>query len=268
MSEEELVAVEIEDPICIIRLNRPEKLNAFTYPMLAQIRNAISRAAEDPHVVGIIVTGTGRGFSAGLDSSALSDTVADGGETRQRSSAGDDLPGLFSYFLTTPKPIIAAVNGVAAGGGLVLAAMADIRIASTDARFTTTFLKRGLIAEHGTSWLLPRVLGPGRALDLLFTSRMVDAAEAHRIGLVEYLVQPEALLETAREYIKTIARDAAPLTVAESKDLVYRHLGLGYREALTEADQVQWRALARPDATEGARALLERRAASFERLGR
>ncbi len=156
---------------------------------------------------------------------------------------------------------------MAAGGGLVLAAMADVRFASTEARFTTTFLKRGLIAEHGTSWILPRLLGPGSALDLLFTSRMIDAAEAHRIGLVEHPAEPGELLQRAREYVELIARDAAPLTLAESKALVYRHLGMGYEEALTEADRIQWQALARPDASEGARALMERRAARFERLG-
>ncbi len=268
MSEVQFVEVEIDDPVCVIRLNRPEKLNALTYPMLGDIRRAVAAAAEDARVVGIVVTGTGRGFTAGLDSAVLTATVADGGESRQRDSAGEDVPGIFSYFLTTPKPIIAAVNGVAAGGGLMFAMMADVRIASTEARFTTTFLKRGLIAEHGSSWVLPRLLGPGRALDLIFTSRMVDAEEALRIGLVEYVVSPADLLETAKEYVRTIAREAAPLTVAESKDLVYRHLGMGYRAALEDADAFQWRALARPDATEGARALMERRAAKFERLGR
>ena len=268
MNEGELVVVEIEDPVCVVRLNRPEKLNALTYGMLGEIRAAIREAAEDARVVGIVVTGTGRGFCAGLDSTALRETTSDGGASRRPSGqAGPDLPGMFSYFIETPKPIIAAVNGVAAGGGLVLAAMADVRIASREARFTTTFLKRGLIAEHGTSWNLPRMLGPGRALDLLWTSRMVDADEAERIGLVEYVVEPAELMAFSREYVATIARDAAPMTVADTKRLVYGHMGVDYRDALAEGDRVQWDAVARPDAKEGARALLEKRAPKFERLG-
>lgn len=271
MNEQSEVELTIEDPVAVVRLNRPEKLNAFTYPMLAAIRAAMESAAKDARVVGIVVTGTGRGFSAGLDSSTLADTVGDGGASRRATDAAEgrsnELPGLFSYFLDIPKPIIAAVNGVTAGGGLVLAALSDVRFASTEARFTTTFLKRGLIAEHGTSWLLPRLLGPGRALDLLWTSRMIDAAEAYRIGLVEYLCEPGELLDRAQAYIEGIARDAAPGVVADTKGLVYRHMGIGYPEALRDADATQWKAVARPDAREGAQALLEKRTPKFARLG-
>src|SRR5689334_20930293 len=165
MSEYTDIAVEVEDPVAVVRLNRPEKLNAFTHHTLAEIRRAIEAAAKDPAVVGIVVTGTGRGFSAGLDSQTLMESTADGGKALKAAGAGNtEVPGLFTYFLGIPKPIVAAVNGVAAGGGLILAMMSDVRIASTAASFTTTFLKRGLIAEHGSTWSLPRMLGPGRAL--------------------------------------------------------------------------------------------------------
>src|SRR5205085_2740484 len=120
------------------------------------------------------------------------------------------VPGMFTYFLEVPKPIVAAVNGVAAGGGVVLAAMCDVRFASTAARFTTVFLKRGLIAEHGMTWILPRLLGPGRALDLLWSSRSIDGAEAHRIGLVEYLCEPGEELPQATRYIAALSADASP----------------------------------------------------------
>ena len=259
------IDVEISDPVALIRLNRPEKLNAFTYHTLAEIRRAVDAAAADPQVVGIVITGSGRGFCAGLDAKVLADVTATGrGEAETPSEA---IPGLFTYFLSVPKPIIAAVNGVAAGGGLVLAAMCDVRFASTTARFTTVFLKRGLIAEHGTTWILPRLLGPGRALDLLWSSRTIDGAEAFRLGLVEYLCEPEALLEQATQYVAGLSAEASPAAIADTKRLVYRHLGLGYPEALREANAAQWEAVARPDAREGARALLERRSPRFQRLG-
>lgn len=262
------IVVSVDDPVAVVRLNRPETLNAFTYHTLAEIRQAVDAAVADPAVVGIVVTGTGRGFCSGLDARVLADIAADGGQQRQATRDRDDeLPGLFSYFLTAPKPIIAAVNGVAAGGGLVLAAAADVRFASTNASFTTAFLRRGLIAEHGTSWLLPRLVGTGRALDLLWTSRRIDAEEAHRIGLVEYLSPPEDLLDAACSYVRELAQSAAPLAMADSKRLVYRHFGTGFEDAYREADAAQWRALARPDAKEGAQALLERRAPRFTRIG-
>jgi enoyl-CoA hydratase/carnithine racemase len=263
------IQVEVKDPVAIIRLNRPEKLNALTYHTLAEFRQAVDELSANPAVVGIVITGNGRGFCSGLDSLTLAETTADGGRSRRTSTQaeGAEVPGLFTYLLAVPKPVIAAVNGVAAGGGLVLATMCDVRIASTAASFTTVFLKRGLVAEHGTSWNLPRMLGPGRALDLLWTSRRVEAAEAYRIGLVEYLCEPEELLDRARDYVRQVAANAAPMTVADTKRLVYRHMGVGYPEALREADTVQWEAVARPDAREGAQALLEKREPHFQRLG-
>ena len=259
------IEVDIADPTAQIRLNRPEKLNAFTPHTLAEIHHAVDAAVSDARVVGIVITGNGRGFSAGLDAAALTEAVARGRPHEEQPA--ERLPGLFTYFLSVPKPIIAAVNGVAAGGGLVLAALCDVRFASTAARFTTTFLKRGLIAEHGASWILPRLLGPGRALDLLWSSRIIDGAEAYRLGLVEFLCEPEALLDQAVQYVAGLSRDVSPGAIADTKRLVYRHLALGYPEALGEAEEVQWQAVARPDATEGARAFVERRPPRFQRLG-
>ena len=266
MSEYTDIQVEIEDPVALIRLNRPDKLNAFTGHTLGEIRRAVGKAARDARVVGIVITGNGRGFSSGLDSAELLRTTR-----RSGAPSGDvdpeALPGIFSYFLQVPKPIVAAVNGVAAGGGLILALMSDVRIASRSASFTTVFLKRGLISEHGSSWLLPRLVGVGRALDLLWTSDRIDAETAQRIGLVEHLCEPDALLDSAREYLERITANAAPAAIAETKRLVYRHLGMGYVEALREADASQNKFITAPDAVEGARALIEKRAPSFERLG-
>ena len=261
------VQLEIDDPVAILRLNRPEKLNAFTYDMLAEIRQAVDAAAADPAVVGIVITGNGRGFCAGLDAQTLAAVTSSGAAARRAPAEGDQIPGLFTYLLEVPKPIIAAVNGVAAGGGVVLAAMCDVRFASTAASFTTVFLKRGLVAEHGTSWILPRLMSPGRALDLLWTSERIDGTTAHQIGLVEHLSPPEELVERACAYVRRIAAGASPAAVADTKRMVYRHLGVGYPEALREADRVQWAALERGDAAEGAKALLERREPKFMRLG-
>ena len=261
------IELRIDDPVAVLRLNRPEKLNAFTYDMLAEIRRAIATAAGDPGVVGIVITGNGRGFCAGLDAQTLAAVTSEGGARRRVEPKEDELPGLFTYLLEVPKPIIAAVNGVAAGGGVVLASMCDVRFASTAASFTTIFLKRGLVAEHGTTWILPRLMSPGRALDLLWTSDRIDGETAHRLGLVEHLTEPAELVERACDYVRRIAASASPASVADTKRMVYRHLGVGYPEALREADRVQWAAVGRPDAAEGAKALLERREPKFERLG-
>jgi enoyl-CoA hydratase/carnithine racemase len=129
------------------------------------------------------------------------------------------------------------------------------------------FLQRGLIAEHGTSWLLPRLVGTGRALDLLWASERIDAVAAHAMGLVEKLCADDALLTTACDYVRRLAQTAAPAAIAETKRLVYRHLGCGYAQALQETDEAQLRFVGLPDAAEGAQALLARRAPRFARLG-
>jgi enoyl-CoA hydratase/carnithine racemase len=258
------IRYEVEDPVAVITLDRPEKLNALTYPMLRDFRNAVNEAAADRAVVGIVVTGAGRGFCSGLDAATLAETTAVGSSAQQKT---DEVPGMFTWLLAIPKPVIAAVNGVAAGGGFVLTVMSDIRIASRSASFTTIFSKRGLVSEHGTTWIVPRLIGTGAALDLLWSSRRIDADEAYRLGLVQQIVEPDDLLATARQYVTDLAENVSPASMADTKRLVYSHLGLGYPEALREADDATYAALDRMDAKEGATALLERRPATFPRLG-
>ena len=263
------ISLSVDDPVALIRLERPERLNALTPPMLRAFRRAVDSAAADPAVVGIVVTGAGRGFCSGLDAAVLEETTSRAEQARSSMDTGtrrEDLPGLFSYLLAVPKPVVAAVNGVAAGGGLVLAAACDVRFAGPDASFTTIFLQRGLVAEHGTSWLLPRLLGPGRALDLLWTSRRIDAVAAERCGLVEHLVDGD-VVAAACDYVRRLAEVASPAAMAATKRMVYDHLGLGLADALRDADDTAWAAVAGPDAAEGARALLDRRPARFGRLG-
>jgi enoyl-CoA hydratase/carnithine racemase len=169
--------------------------------------------------------------------------------------------------LSIPKPVISAVNGVAAGGGFVLTVMSDLRIASTDGSFTSIFSKRGLIAEHGTTWIVPRLIGTAAALDLLWSPRRIDAVEAHRIGLVQQVVEPDDLLAAARRYVVDLAENVSPASLADTKRLVYEGFGVGYADALETIDGAQYAALDRADAKEGAAALLDKRAPSFPRLG-
>jgi enoyl-CoA hydratase/carnithine racemase len=259
------ITYEVDDPVATITLNRPEKLNAFTTATIGELRDAVRRAEDDTDVVGIVITGAGRGFCAGLDSAQLSATTSQGSSAQPPPS--DEVPGLFTWLLAVGKPVIAAVNGVAAGGGFVLAVMSDIRIASTDASFTTVFSKRGLISEHGTTWIVPRLVGAGRALDLLWSARKVGAEEAHRIGLVEHLAEPDGLLATARQYVVDLAEQVSPASMRDTKRLVYRQLGQLYAEALAETDALQWESMDRFDAKEGATSFVERRPPAFPRLG-
>ena len=183
----ELVRLDVEPPVAVITLDRADRLNALTYPMIAAFRRAVDEAVADTRVVGIVVTGAGRAFSAGLDMVDLARSATDGLSRSEPDPV--ELPALFSHLLQVPKPVIAAVNGVAAGGGFVLAMMCDLRFAAeTAGSFTTAFAKRGLVAEHGTSWILPRLVGTNRALDLLWSARRIDAAEAYRIGFVDRVV--------------------------------------------------------------------------------
>ncbi|HXK06917.1 MAG TPA: enoyl-CoA hydratase-related protein [Verrucomicrobiae bacterium] len=259
------VITEIEDPVAIIRLDRPEKLNAFTFTMVEEIRSAIERAASDDRVVGIVITGTGRAFSAGLDSGDLKRSTQEGTPAPDAEVSAEELPALFSYILRVSKPVIAAVNGVTAGGGFVLAMMCDLRFASETASFTTVFSKRGLIAEHGTSWLLPRMVGVSRALDLLWSSRRIDAAEALRVGLVDRVVPPDKLIDEARAYVRDLAANISPRSIAVIKSQIYRHLSEGMAPAIRDADQSMKQALEHPDAKEGVESLLEKRPPRFQR---
>lgn len=259
---------EVDDPVATITLRRPERLNAMNGEMFVALRRSIENAAADPSVVGIVITGAGRAFSAGLDTDALS-AIAGAGQAS--GTAGDDpgatteqRKGLFSYLTDIPKPIIAAVNGVAAGGGYVLATMCDLRFGGPEARFTTVFSKRGLVAEHGTTWTTPRLVGIGHALDLLWTSRMVGAEEAHRLGLLEYLVGDP--VHEAQEYVRTLAATASPTAIADTKRMVWDHAGRDLDTSLDDMWAVVEAQFGRPDIAEGVQSFLEKRAPAFPRL--
>jgi enoyl-CoA hydratase/carnithine racemase len=262
-SDQSNVVLKVRDSAAIVRLNRPERMNAFTFKMVAEIRQAVDRAAADENAVAIIITGTGRAFSAGLDAADLAKSAS--GTAESSTPPPDELPALFSYLLRIPKPVIAAVNGVAAGGGFVLAMMSDLRFAAESASFTTVFSKRGLIAEHGTSYLLPRLVGTSRALDLLWSSRRFDAAEALRIGFVDRMVPDDRLLDEVCAYIRELAANVSPRSMAVIKAQVYGHLSLSMEAAIRHSDKIMNEALTHPDATEGVASFVERRPPRFQR---
>jgi enoyl-CoA hydratase/carnithine racemase len=251
------ISVTRRGKLAIITLERPAQLNAITHPMIAGIERAARAAEKDPEVAAICITGTGRGFCAGLDMTVLAETTKGDG-----SVTTSDAP-LFGFLLHISKPVIAAVNGVAAGGGFVLAMMCDMRFFAEDASMTTVFGKRGLIAEHGTSWILPRIVGLSRALDLLWSSRRFDAAEAYRIGFADRVVKPAELVDAVAAYVEDMAKNVAPTSIAIMKRQVLDDLGASFAESQVRTARYIRASLVHPDSKEGARSFIERRPPDF-----
>jgi enoyl-CoA hydratase/carnithine racemase len=255
------VGYERRGRLGVIRLQRPESLNALTMPMIAEVERLARAAEADPAVFAICVTGEGRGFCAGLDMTTLTEHTS--GRAPDRGPRTPRQTMLFSFLADISKPVIAAVNGVAAGGGFVLAMMSDLRFMAEGATLITIFSKRGLIAEHGTSWALPRLVGLSRALDLLWSSRRVDAAEAYRIGLADRIAPPEALLATVQAYVDEMAATVSPRSVAVMKAQVLAHAAMSFDEAAAETARAIDESLTHPDAAEGAASFVQRRPPQF-----
>lgn len=270
------IVYRVEDPVAIITMNRPDKLNAMTQRMLAEIRHALAAAEGDERVVGIILTGAGRGFCAGMDMGGLDSLASGEGRESQDlsglaatpgdSEMGPDFEITFSYVLSIQKPLLAAVNGACAGLGFVFAMLADMRFVERNAKFTTSFSQRGLIAEHGVSWLLPRMIGPGRALDLLWSARKFDGEEAERLGLADRLCDKGESVQQATEYIQELAASAAPLSLKIIKAQVYRHLNMSLGQSMKETNAWMEASLEREDFKEGVRSFVERRPPNFKRF--
>ncbi|HEV2997893.1 MAG TPA: enoyl-CoA hydratase-related protein, partial [Solirubrobacteraceae bacterium] len=189
----------------------------------------------------------------------------EGTPTAEVPDPGLDRPQTFP--LTIPKPIVAAINGPCAGLGLVQALMCDVRFAAAGAKLTTAFARRGLVAEHGISWILPRLVGPARALDLLLSGRVVLAEEAAGMGLVNRVCAPESLLEETLQYARDLARLCSPRSMARMKAQVYGALETGLAEALGEADELMLASFTEPDFAEGVASFMERREPRFGGLG-
>jgi len=258
-SDTDAVLYDVQGRTALITLNRPERLNAWNGDLAAGYFGPLDRAAADPGVGAIVVTGAGRGFCAGADMDVLQGIGGgggDGGGARETRDA--------TYALSIPKPIIAAVNGACAGLGLVHAVACDIRFAAEGAKFTTAFSRRGLIAEHGVSWTLPRLVGQANALDLLMSGRVVLADEAKELGLVSRVYAPEDLLAETMAYADDMATNAAPTSMAIMKHQVYNHPQLSLAEAMAESNGLMRASLRRADFKEGVSSFLERRPPSFE----
>jgi enoyl-CoA hydratase/carnithine racemase len=270
------IRYEVDDPVAVITLNRPQALNAWTETMDREIRDALDRAAADRKVVGIVITGEGRAFCAGADMYLLSGMTSGVDEhaiTRlearpewARDDGGDDFAGRFPYVMAIDKPVIAAINGAVAGMAFPFSLCCDIRIVSPNALFVTAFAQRGLIAEWGLSWLLPRLVGPAVALDLLYTSRRVNGEEAYRLGLANYIVEADQLMSFSREYVEELARTSSPTSMAVMKRQVYEQLHRGLGEAEYHSQQVMLESFKRGDFKEGVRSFIEKRPPEFPRL--
>ncbi len=268
------ILYEVDDPVATITLNRPAALNAWTAAMDDEIRDALRRAEADAKVVGIIITGAGRAFCAGADMNALN-ALSSGGEGSDLVDAerpawrqvDGDFSGRFPYVMAIEKPVIAAVNGACAGMAYPFALCCDLRVVTPDALFLTAFAQRGLIAEWGLSWLLPRLVGPAVALDLLFSSRRVHGEEARDLGLANYLVQPDELLSFCRSYIEDLAAKCSPTSLAIMKRQVYEQLHNGLGAAEFESQDLMVESFGRPDFREGVRSFMEKRPPDFNRLG-
>ncbi len=264
---------EVADRVATITLNRPDKLNAWTAVMEQEVRAAISEAERDDLVRVIVLTGAGRGFCAGADMSLLKSVVDRGVDRNVRASAlssekqttdaRPDFQKKYSYFPAVGKPVIAAINGPVVGLGLVIALYCDLRWASDAARFSTTFARRGLIAEYGMGWMLERLVGLPNALDLLLTARTIDAAEALRMGLANQVFPQDVFAENVRENAREMASSVSPRSMRVIKRQVYDAMFQSLAEAFEVSEREMLASLQSEDFKEGVAHYLEKRAAAF-----
>lgn len=263
----ETILYEVQDGIATITLNRPDRLNAWTPKMMMDLMSAFDHTDADDQVRCVIITGAGRGFCAGADLAAGSKTFAAGEREAERAALGDtedvtrDGGGRFTLrLLESLKPVIAAVNGPAVGVGATMQLAMDIRIASTSARFGFVFARRGLTIEACSSWFLPRLVGVSTALEWAYSGRVFPAEEALQRGLVRSLHAPEDLLPAARSIAREIADNAAPVSVAATRQLIWRGLILDHPMESHRADSRSMRLRgASADAREGIASFLEKR---------
>ncbi|MPY93368.1 MAG: enoyl-CoA hydratase [Acidimicrobiia bacterium] len=253
----DVVLYEKRDRVAVITLNRPERLNAWTGELGHWYWTHLDAAKNDPDVRAIVVTGAGRGFCSGADMDVLQGI---GAGRRDEAPVRSEHQ---TYTLSVPKLVVAAINGACAGLGLVQATMADVRFAADTAKFTTAFSRRGLIAEHGLGWVLPKLVGPSRALDLLLSARVILAEEAREMGLVNQVCAPEALLDTVLQYVTDVVDNVSPTSIAVMKRQVWQGVQSSMAESNELADQVMAASLKAPDFKEGVASFLEKRKPQF-----
>jgi len=268
------ILYEVQDPVATVTLNRPDRLNAWTDRMGAEVRHAVAQAEADPSVVVIVLTGAGRGFCAGADMQRLQDLSRGAGDRADTSDLDAD-PGdpemeegfraNYTYLMSVRKPIIAAINGPCAGMAVPIALSCDLRFAAEEAVFTTAFSRRGLVAEWGIGWLLPRVVGPAHAFDLLFSGRRVTADEALRMGLVNQVVSGKELMPSVTSYARELAANSSPASMRVMKRQVYESLQQPLGAAHEAAVKLMLESFSRPDFAEGVASYVEKRPPKFER---
>lgn len=276
-TEQPDLLVETQSGIATLTLNRPERLNAWTPALADALRHAVGAAGADRQVRAIVITGAGRGFCAGADMDALDKTADRGRSTGREVLYPDDVrfpdapgpeigglyPGRFGYLYDCPKPVIAAINGPCAGIGLILSLYCDLRFAAEDARFTTAFAARGLVAEHGIAWLLPRLIGEARALDLLFSARKFTGRDAAEIGLVNAAIPADGLMAHVRDVATQLATTSSPRSMAIMKRQVRLAYTQTFAESLKVADREMERSFTSDDFREGVKSFVERRSPQF-----
>jgi enoyl-CoA hydratase/carnithine racemase len=271
LSELKATRYDVADAIATITLHRPHRMNAWTGRMHTEYRSLLARAADETTVRVIVVTGSGRSFCVGADAQALEGHVA-----RGRYDPGVDadlaMPGYgvrpefdadFAYHFGVAKPIIAAINGPAAGVGLVLACYCDLRFAAAGVKLTTSHGRLGLPAEYGLSWQLPRLIGLTRAADILLSSRVVMSDEAATLGLVNRVVPPEDLLTTTYAYARRLATEIAPSSLAATKLQMYADFHRDVAASVHDSNDRLSTMMRSADFAEGVAALTEQRPPRF-----
>ena len=279
MNYEQLL-YDVRDGIATLTLNRPDKLNAWTNVLEREVRHALTAASAAADVRVVVLTGAGRGFCAGADMTMLN-TIVDKAEKPEESKkatadaafAAGPIPGglalpqafsyRYAYFPTVPKPIISAINGPAAGLGLVLSLYTDLRFAADTAVFTTAFARRGLIAEHGVDWILPRVVGLPNALDLLLSARKVTAQEALQMGLVNRVYPADQLLAETRAYALELARLVSPRSMRVMKSQLFRSQDVDFAGALSAGIEHMEASFGSEDFKEGVAHFVKKRPPAF-----
>ena len=268
------VLIDISEGIATIQLNRPDKLNAWTREMQHALTTAMHAVANDKAVRAILLTGAGRGFCAGADMNMLAGASQGGKRITGDAAPEFPVPNMgstradfqmpHSYFPSIPKPILGAINGPCAGLGFVVSLYCDFRFAAQSAVFTTSFAQRGLIAEHGISWMLPRLIGLPNAADLLYSARKVKADEALRIGLVQRVLPDADLIKGAREYLSHLVNHVSPRSMAVMKRQIWDGQFQSLSEATTIGNYEMQRSFDCPDFKEGVAHFLEKRPARFQ----
>ena len=281
MSFEEIL-VSTNGGITKITLNRPDKLNAWTTVMGNEVKRAIEIAGQDKECRCVVVTGAGRGFCAGADMGNLKD-ISDGDNEKEMEvdmaikpyrtdkNLGPEIlenfEGRFAYMYNCPKPIIAMINGACAGIGLIFSLYADLRFTSNEAKFTTAFASRGLIAEHGIAWLLPRLVGEAKALDLLLSARIFKGVEAESLGLVNKSLSAEELENFVDNYAKHIAERVSPRSMTIMKRQIRAGYSQTFSKSLEIADKEMFLSFEQDDFKEGVESFVENRAPKFKGIG-